>query len=95
MVYGLNRLFFVAFVLVVTFAYKHLNRTFFVYSLVLGLLPALLTDLASYMRYTAVLFPLFIFLAMKLKDKAECYLLISLPLQALFLLAHCLFDWVA
>jgi hypothetical protein len=91
----LNRLLFAAYLLVLVFARRHLNRTLFFYSLVLGFIPALSGDFASYMRYMVVLFPLFIFLAVKLKDKSEYYLLAFLPLQALFCLAHTLYYWVA
>jgi len=92
---ALNRLLFAAYLPALAFARRHLNRTLFFYSLVLGLVPALSGDFASYMRYVIVLFPLFIFLAVKLKEKADYYLLACLPLQGLFALAHSLYYWVA
>jgi hypothetical protein len=91
----INRLLFVGYLAVLLLARKHLNRTLFAYSLVLGLIPALSGDFASYMRYLVVLFPLFIYLAVKLKENAEYYMLACLPLQALFALAHSLNYWVA
>ncbi len=91
----LNRLLFAGYMGTLISARKKLSPSLFLYALVLGLVPALSGDFASYMRYLVVLFPLFIFLAVKFEDKTEYYLLACLPIQALFTLAHSLYYWVA
>ena len=92
---ALNRIFFVAVVAALGAAWRHLDKGLFAYALVLGLVPALLGDLMSYMRFAVVLFPLFIFAAIKLKDRPEYFLLAALPIQAFLLAAHALNNWVA
>ena len=91
----LNRVFFLGAMAALIWAWRTLDRGLFVYALVLGLVPALLGNLMSYMRYAVVLFPLFIFAAVKLKDRAGYYLCVCLPFQGLLALAHALNHWVA
>jgi hypothetical protein len=76
-------------------AQKVLGEPLFAYALALILIPLFSNQLGSYVRYIVVIFPLFVFLAAKLKDKMEIYLFICLPLQALFVLLHSLNYWVA
>lgn len=91
----LDKIFFAVFLIALAFAYRYLDKSFFIYALITGLIPALTGDLFSFKRFAAVLFPLFIFAAIKLKDKAEYYLFPSLPLQGLLVVAHALNYWVA
>jgi hypothetical protein len=91
----LNRLFFLAFILALVLSFRRSDRSLWIYALVLGLFPAMISDLMSYMRYLLVVFPLFIFLAQKWGHHRNYYLLASLPLQVVFLVLHALNEWVA
>jgi hypothetical protein len=91
----LNRVAFVAFLGIMLVGRKHLDRTFVLYALALGLVPVLSGNLMSYTRLVSVIFPLFIILAVLLKRRAEFYLFPSLALQALFVLLHSLNYWLA
>jgi hypothetical protein len=92
---ALNRLLFVLFIVGLVFGWKRLSVPFWVYSLLLGLIPALSDNLTSYLRYGIVVFPLFILAALKLKDKMDYYLWIALPLQMFLALLYSLNEWVA
>jgi len=76
--------------------YRAVEKDLFIYTLVLGIVPALLSDLMSYIRYVDVLFPLFILAALKIKTgPMEKILLVGCFLaQAFFLIAHSLNYWV-
>ncbi|OGY87579.1 MAG: hypothetical protein A2233_02585 [Candidatus Kerfeldbacteria bacterium RIFOXYA2_FULL_38_24] len=90
-----DRIFFLFFCLSLIGIYKTQPKSFFIYALIFGLLPALLGNLMSYPRYLLVVFPLFIFLAQKLEKK---YLWLLVPfgvLQIIFLLLHTMNYWVA
>jgi len=91
----LNRLFFLAFVAALVLSYRILDKGLWAYALILGLFPAMISDLMSYMRYLVGVFPLFIFLAQKWGPQRKYYLLACLPLQGVFLVLHALNDWVA
>ena len=90
----LDRLFFLLFLGTAAFGYRSLDPPSRVYCLVLGLVPALSGDLASFDRYWISLFPLFPVLAVRLGRKAAYLLGIFLPLQGVLVLAHSLNIWV-
>jgi Gpi18-like mannosyltransferase len=91
----LNRIFFGFYLILLYFVYKYLDKTLFVYTLILGMVPALTGDFMSYIRYIVVIFPIFIVLGLKFQKN---YYLIIIPLfvlQILLLIAHSLNYWVA
>lgn len=94
----LPRIFFAGIMLSLFFLYKQVGLNFFIYSLALGLIPAISSGIMnmSYMRYTAVLFPLFILAALKTRAGfGEKILLAFFSLaQACLLIAHSLNYWV-
>jgi hypothetical protein len=91
----MNEAVFLAAVGIAVFSFKKLDRTFWVYLLVIGILPALSGYLTAYARFASVVFPFFIFLALTLKKHPEYYLWLCLLLQALFVLMHSLNHYVA
>lgn len=91
----LNRACFLGVLAVLWVSRKSLSNPLWVYSLALGIIPALSGDLVSYIRFASVLFPLFLFLAVKLGEKAKYYAVAGLVLQGLLVLAHSLNYWVA
>jgi hypothetical protein len=94
----LPRVFLIGVMLSLIPLYKRVSPNFFVYTLILGLFPAFSGDILSmsYMRYTAVLFPLFILAALKIREgMGEKILLACCFLaQAFLLIAHSLNYWV-
>lgn len=91
----LNRLLFGFYLVLLYFIHKYLDTTLFVYSLALGLFPALTGVFMSYSRFILVVFPIFIVLALRFQ-KNPCLILIpSAVLQILFLVGHTLNYWVA
>jgi Gpi18-like mannosyltransferase len=92
----LNRAMFVVVLIALPSLYRAVEKDLFIYTLVLGIVPALLSDLMSYIRYVDVLFPLFILAALKIKTgPMEKILLVGCFLaQAFFLIAHSLNYWV-
>ncbi len=94
----LPRVFLIGVMLSLIPLYKQISPNLFVYTLILGLFPAFSGDIMSmsYMRYTSVLFPLFILAALKIREGlgektllAGCFLA-----QAFLLIAHSLNYWV-
>jgi hypothetical protein len=94
----LPRVFLIGVALSLIPLHKRVSPNFFVYTLILGLFPAFSGDIMSmsYMRYTAVLFPLFILAALEISEGvAEKSLLACCFLaQAFLLVAHSLNYWV-
>ena len=97
-----SRLCFIGFVVGLVFSFKMFVLTFktvnddlWFYALVVGLVSALSGDLMSFPRYLVMIFPLFVFLAIKLKDKIPYYLVLSIPLQILLIILYSLNEWVA
>ncbi len=90
----LDRAFFVLSLAGLALGYRLLERPYFIYAVVLCLVPALSGDLASYCRYTVALFPLFIVPALRFQRHARAILAISLPVQGALVLAHSLNYWV-
>ncbi|MBU5637957.1 glycosyltransferase family 39 protein [Geomonas sp. Red69] len=92
----LNRVFFVFYAVVAVLSYKKLDKTMFAYLLVMGLVPAMTGSLTSYMRYVAMAFPLFVYLAIKLRGRmAYCYLIPCALVQVVFVLVHASSRWIA
>lgn len=90
----LDRAFFILSLAGLALGYRLLERPYFIYAAVLCLVPALSGDLASYCRYTAALFPLFLVPALRFPRQAPVLLGISLPIQGALALAHSLNYWV-
>jgi Gpi18-like mannosyltransferase len=91
----LSRLCFIGFVASVFVARKILDKSLLVYMLIVGLVSALSGDLMSYPRYIVMIFPLFVLLAVKIRDELSFYMAICIPLQILFLILYSLNEWVA
>lgn len=91
-----NRAFFVCYAVIAAVSFKRLDPPLYLFLLVTGLIPAMTGSLTSYMRYLVVVFPLYVYLADRLKGKTiYWYLVPASILQALFLLAHASNRWVA
>jgi Gpi18-like mannosyltransferase len=91
----LNRIFFGFYLILLFFVYKYLDKTLFIYSLALGLIPALTGDFMSYIRYIFVVFPIFIVLSLKFQKNPYVIIIPSFVFQVLLLMAHALNYWVA
>ena len=91
----LNRIFFGFFLILLYFIHKYLDTTLFLYSLALGLIPALSDSFMSYIRFLIVIFPIFIVLALKLQKNPYLIIIPSAMFQVLLLIAHALNFWVA
>lgn len=95
-----DRVFFLGFLSVMIFMIKRVSITFFVFSIVFGIFPVFGGSFMSYMRYIAVIFPLFIVLAKMIEEKKYAFLefplfFIFTILQTLFVIMHSLNYWVA
>jgi len=87
-----DRIFFVIFLMTLPLVYR-MNKTWFVFSLMMGLIPAVTNSFVSYTRYVAVVFPLFVvagqyFATPEMKPWRGLALAASLGLQLLFILLH-------
>jgi Gpi18-like mannosyltransferase len=91
----LNRIFFGFFLILLYFIYKYLDTTLFLYSLALGLIPALSDSFMSYIRFILVIFPIFIVLALRFQKNPYLIIIPSAMFQVLLLIAHTLNYWVA
>lgn len=91
----LNRLVFGFYLVLLYCIYKYLDTTLFVYSLALGLFPALTGVFMSYSRFILVVFPIFIVLALRFQKNPWLVIIPSAVLQILLLTAHTLNYWVA
>ena len=89
-----TRLFFLLFLAVLLAARKRMDRGLWAYALALGLFCAMVGTLISYPRYLLTVFPFFIALALRFRDRAEIYLAVCLPLQALYAILQSLNYWV-
>jgi len=94
---AIDRLFFLAFLILLPFVWK-LKKVYFLFSLFMGLIPAMANSLVSYTRYLAMVFPIFIAAAWLLekRDKKWFWLaVISLfSLQLILLIRHVNNFWV-
>ena len=95
----IDRLFFIAFVVLLPFVWKKTDPILFIYTCCMGLVP-LFGNFMSYTRYVLLAFPLFIVLGIFFSQKNKKYLFFpymyaSLLLQALFIVMHVLNYWVA
>ncbi|MEN6343550.1 MAG: hypothetical protein ABFC89_13440 [Methanospirillum sp.] len=91
----LNRIGFGFFLILLYFIYKYLDTTLFVYSLALGLIPALTGEFSSYIRYLLVVFPIFIVLSLKFEKNPFLVIIPLSVLQIVFVIGHTLNYWVA
>lgn len=96
----LDRVFFLGFLFLLFVMRKRISLTFFVVSVVFGVLPVLGGSFMSYMRYLAVVFPLYIALAKVVDEKKYAFLefpllFLFVLLQTLFIIMHSLNYWVA
>ena len=95
----LDRLAFLLFLIVFILLVRKKLYLYASFALPMGILPAILTTYMSYIRYLAVVFPLFVVLALILheeKYRAWRWSLLAafLALQHLFLLRHINYHWV-
>lgn len=90
----IDRLFFVGFLVSLSWIYKNTDRVLFYYALVMGLVPALLGNFMAYTRYLIVVFPLFIILSLIFKNKSPYVIIPLFVVQVFLLIAHSLNYWV-
>jgi hypothetical protein len=95
----IDRVFFVFYCFSLIFIYKRLDKTMFVYALMLGMVPVF-GNFMSYTRYVLMVFPIFMVLAKIFDEKKYEFLfyptLFSMIMfQTLFLIMHALNYWVA
>jgi hypothetical protein len=91
----LDRFLFLIYLILLIDSWRFLPRYFWVYVLVLGLVSGMSGDLTSFMRYTVVLFPLFIALAIRFKSSIWYLIGGCAVVQIVFILLYSLNDWVA
>jgi hypothetical protein len=91
----LNRMLFGFYLIILYYIYKYLDTTLFVYSLALGLIPALTGTFFGYSRYLLVIFPIFIVLSLKFQKKPYLIIIPLVLVQSLLLISHTLNYWVA
>lgn len=90
----LDRLFFAFYAVMLFVIYKKTDLTLFCYSLVIGLIPALSASFMSYSRYTLVIFPMFMALALILKSRYYVIAILFAALQSVFAINHTLNNWM-
>ncbi|MEI6093650.1 MAG: hypothetical protein WCQ47_08260, partial [bacterium] len=91
-----DRAFFVFYLVSLYYIYRKTNKTFFVYALFLGMVPALSDHFMSYTRYLLPLFPMFIAFSIVLKNKVfNLIIVLFFSIQIIFAVRHCLSYWVA
>jgi len=95
----IDRLFFLSFVVSLPFLYKKLDKTLFIYALLLGSVP-LFGSFMAYTRYLLPVFPLFIVLALLFSNKRLSFLLspflaFTFALQVFFCILYGLNYWIA
>ncbi len=95
-----DRVFFLGFVLLSVLMIRRVSITLLLFSIAFGVLPVLSGSFMSYMRYVAVIFPLYIVLAQLVEEKK--YQAFKFPLlfffillQTLFVIMHSINYWVA
>ncbi|MEI6092743.1 MAG: hypothetical protein WCQ47_03570 [bacterium] len=92
----IDRTFFIFYLVSLYFIYRKTDKTFFVYALFLGLIPALSDHFTAYTRYLLPLFPMFIVFSIVLKNKVFNLIVVLLfSIQIIFAVRHCLNYWVA
>lgn len=90
----LDRICFLGYVAALIFSWPYLKKREWFFVMVFGLVPALSGRLSSFIRYSLVLFPLFIFAARRFRHRPAYYIAPSLVLQVVLALVHSLNDWV-
>ena len=90
-----DRAFLVGFLLILLLIYRHLDKVLFTYAAVLGLVVVFSGIFIAYTRFLLVVFPIFIVLGHRLKERHYLVTIPSVALQLLFLIAHSLNYWVA
>lgn len=91
----MNRFFFLIYLGVFWGSRRVLEPGYWVLALVLGLVPALMGNLGSMMRYLGVLFPLFLYAAQRVKGREAYYLIPASILQLFFALQQSLDIFVS
>jgi len=95
----IDRVFFVIYCVFLVVIYKRLDKTMFVYALMVGMVP-LFGSFMSYTRYALMVFPIFIVMVKVFaKKRYDLFfyptLFFMLMLQTLFIVMHALNYWVA
>jgi hypothetical protein len=95
----IDRVFFVLYCISLVIIYKRLDKTMFVYALMVGMVP-LFGNFMSYTRYMLMVLPMFIVLGKIFAEKKYDLffyptLFFMLMLQTLFIIMHALNYWVA
>ncbi len=91
----LDRAFFVGFLLVLVLIHRYLDKVLFACAAVLGLVVVFSGLFIAYSRFLLVVFPIFIVLGHRLKDRHYLVTIPSMFLQISFLVAHSLNYWIA
>lgn len=92
----IHRVFFIFYLLMLPLVYRKCDSTLFIYTLSVGLVPALTSDLAGFPRYLLLAFPIFLALAKSLEGKLfTAVLIIFCLIQILLMQLHCLNYWFA
>lgn len=86
----INRAFFIAFLAVLILIWRKLDRTLFVFAVMLGLLPALSGHLIAFPRFMVVILPIFLALALTIKRRAVLvtWVLYGICVQLFLLVLH-------
>lgn len=90
----IDRLFFGFYVFMLYWVYRKTDLTLTVYSIIIGIIPALSGTFMSYSRYTLVVFPIFIALALISGRHYRFIALLFASIQVVFAISHTLNHWV-
>ncbi|MDP8229903.1 MAG: hypothetical protein P9L93_02240 [Candidatus Gorgyraea atricola] len=94
-----DRIAFLLFTAVLFFTFKKQRFSLFLYAFLVGFLPALTSNMMSYMRYLSIAFPVYLFLGMNFniekRQKRFFLLLVTFfLLQGFFIARHVNYFWV-
>lgn len=90
----IDRVFFGFYLLMLYFIYRKTDLTLTCYSLVIGMIPALSGSFMSYSRYTLIVFPIFIALALVSGRHYRVIAILFATAQTVFAIRHTLNHWM-
>lgn len=90
----IDRVFFGFYLVMLYFIYRKTDLTLTCYSLVIGMIPALSGSFMSYSRYTLIVFPIFIALALISGRHYRTIAVLFAAAQSVFAIRHTLNHWM-
>jgi len=95
----IDRFAFLLFTVVLFFTFRKQRLSLFLYAFLVGFLPALTSNMMSYLRYLSIAFPIYLFLGMNFNMERRrlafySLLIVSLLIQGFFITRHVNYFWV-